>query len=220
MNFHASFSGTDCSGKSTQIKLLHNHMESLGEKVRVFWYRPGYSREMDWLRSTFRKLSPGSLPIYSEGKKRDAVFSKPGISNAWLLMAFIDAFVQYAIKIRYWRLIGYNVICDRYIQDAVIDLRIRFPSHGKSINRGYNILAFFAPKPAVRFVLSIPETEAILRMEEKNEPFPDSPEVRNLRLLEYKKLVASEGYIVINGIDSVENIHNKIISKLSLQGRD
>jgi thymidylate kinase len=219
MNFHISFSGSDCSGKSTQIKLLHNHVESLGEKVRVFWYRPGYSREMDWLRSTVRKLSPNSLPTSNEGGRRAVVFSKPGISNAWLVMAFIDVFVQYAIKIRYWRLIGYNVICDRYIQDAVIDLIIRFPSHGTSINRGYNILAFLAPKPAVRFVLSIPETEAILRMEEKNEPFPDSPEVRNLRLLEYKKLVASEGYITINGIDSVENIHNKIISKLSLQGR-
>ena len=49
-----SFSGLDCSGKSTQINLLKEYLEDKGYEVRVVWSRGGYTPGVEFLKSIIR----------------------------------------------------------------------------------------------------------------------------------------------------------------------
>ncbi|MGE0328477.1 MAG: hypothetical protein AB7S68_39550, partial [Polyangiaceae bacterium] len=90
-----SFSGVDCAGKSTQIGLLKANLERGRVPHSVFWYRPGYSKELDALRRTIRRLRPGAIPAPKDNQARDAAFAKPGVTGAWVAVALADLLLQY-----------------------------------------------------------------------------------------------------------------------------
>ena len=66
-----AISGVDCAGKSTQIELLEAHLRKQGKDPQRMWHRPGYSPELDLLRSMIRKIRPGSIPAPGESKERE-----------------------------------------------------------------------------------------------------------------------------------------------------
>ncbi|MFA5624210.1 MAG: hypothetical protein WC966_04000 [Bradymonadales bacterium] len=216
-----SFSGVDCSGKSTQIALLKAYFESLNKSVKVFWYRPGYSKELELIKSTIRKpLKPFISQANAKAKSKANVCArnKFGLkSSLWLATALIDTFTQWSIKLRLLSRRYDVVIADRYIDDAALDLSNKYPNSFR-FGRILNAMSLFFPNLEQRILLMISHETMLRRMELKQEPFPDSEKARDMRYAAYEMLAKSGRYVVVDGELSAEKVHELIIAELSARG--
>ncbi|AWV91145.1 dTMP kinase [Bradymonas sediminis] len=211
-----SISGIDCSGKSTQIELLTEALVKLGKKPFVFWFRPGYSYELNTLKTMARKIVPSALPAAEEKERRNDAFSKPGVNTAWLTAAVVDMAFQYGAKLRALERAGYFVICDRYIHDSMLDLKLRFSALNTVDSPWSRLIYRVSPTPDARFLFTLPYDEMLRRMEQKQEPFPDPLEIREQRFHAYQRLAKTEGFDVVDAGQSVEQIHRDICQRLKL----
>ncbi|MBX3181897.1 MAG: hypothetical protein KIT72_11450 [Polyangiaceae bacterium] len=180
-----AFSGVDCAGKSTQLQLLEGALSRRGHVVRVCWFRPGYGPELDALRRRLRRAKRGVLPQPGPSAERERAFQRPGVSELWLLVACLDALLQLAIKVRFWSLRGEVVICDRYLEDALIDLELRFPAQMARAHGVVRRVLRACPRPDAHFLLMLDEAAQRERMAAKQEPFPDAEPVRAARRARY-----------------------------------
>lgn len=210
-----SLSGIDCSGKSTQIEILqeiiyHTHISS------VFWHRPGYSRELDWIRRLMRVAAPQSIPDPGQSARRDEVFGRRWVRQLWLAMAVADIVVQYGVKLRIRLLRGQWIICDRYLEDGLIDLALKFPTQFRKNGWTSRWLRRLCPVPDHSFLLMISEDEQNRRLTEKNEPFSDPSETRIRRREAYRELAASGRMTVIDANRPVEAVFDDIRARLGM----
>ena len=203
-----TFSGVDCAGKSTQLELLEARLRAEGHRVRTLWFRPGYSKELDGLRAAVRRVRPGALPRSdgADSQRRDEVFQKPTIRRSWVAMALADSLVQYAFKLRTWIARGDVVLCDRYLWDSEMDLRLRFPELKEPVRRAMKGLDVLCPKPDLALLLVLSMEAASQRMAQKDEPFPDPEETRHDRYHRYMSLASSGKFAVIDAEGSRDDV--------------
>lgn len=207
-------SGTDCSGKTTQIELLENALTERGEQVERFWFRPGYSQEMDAARKLVRRLVPRALPTHTQASARQAAFERPGVSSSWVAMAVLDTLLQYTVRLRALLLQGRTVICDRFIWDAGLDLDLRFPELSALHKPALAAVRKCAPRPALSILLLVPYEILSARAAIKNEPFPDSEEQRLERWDCYGQMRLIPGLVTIDANRLVESVHEDILRML------
>ena len=209
------FSGLDCSGKSTQINLLNKEFEKRNEKSFVFWSRGGYTPGFQFLKDSLRKVAKKKLPEPGFSPERKKALSNPFVLKLWLTIAMIDLIIFYAIYLRFKHIIGYNIICDRYIMDTNIDFNLTYPDQKIEKWILWKILNFFACKADFHFVSTIPVKESVRRSKFKFEPYPDPPEILKKRLNIYNsKMDKDSSLIHLNGMESIEEIKYKIHSLL------
>ncbi len=210
-----SFSGIDCAGKSTQIELLRRAFTVGGRAVKVMWLRPGYSWALDRARALVRRVRPRMLPSVADPVGRARVFGTPGVERLWAFVALVDAIVHYSVVVRWSLLRGETVICDRYVDDALLDLGLRFPNLDIEKSMLARALRRVAAKPDTAILLVIPREEMTSRMERKCEPFPDAPEVRERRYDAYRHMAANGRYEVIDGARPALVVHDDVLSRVS-----
>ena len=222
-----AMSGVDCAGKSTHIELLRQYFISQGKTCTVFWYRPGYSDEMQKLKVALRKgilLSQtlhNMLPVPKtrpQSDKPDKPDVEPGTpinkkihvpAPIWLSTAILDTTLQWALKLR-WLNKKYDVvICDRYIEDAKLDLQFKFPNISWSDTLLRHLSMLF-PKPDKSFLLWLSMDEMAKRVEAKNEPFADDEHTRKMRYRAYEYLADEAIFTVIDASGDIESTHQKI----------
>ena len=211
-----TFSGVDCAGKTTQLELLKARLESEGVSVRSLWFRPGYSREMDGLRSAVRKVRPGVLPRAEgvDAGRRNEVFQKPTVRRAWVAMALFDSLIQYAFKVRAWTSGSDVVLCDRYLWDSEMDLLLRFPEMKDAVRRAMRGLDAVCPKPDLSLLLVLSADEVAKRMVHKDEPFPDPEETRQARYHRYMSLASNGSFAVVNAEGERDHVAELIWSQV------
>lgn len=214
-----SLSGVDCSGKSTQLALLERHLRGCGRDVQTIWYRPGYSPWLDGARALVRRVRPGSLPqVAASDSPPDArreAFAKPSVRRAWLAMASVDTLVQYAVSLRLQAARHDVILCDRYVDDGALDLRLRFPDLRGASDAAFRLIGRVAPRPAPALLLMVPHAVMVERMKLKQEPFPDPPRVRDARYAAYEALAASGRYVTIDGSQPPEQVHAEILASIA-----
>jgi thymidylate kinase len=213
-----SVSGIDCSGKSTQLEALEEALHKRGHKVHRLWFRPGYSVELGYLRHCMRFVRPSMLPTSDNPQARQQIFQKTGVKGAWLLMAVLDTVAQYGIKLRGLNRLGWTVLCDRYIDDAILDLELKFPPWQAHRNATFNGLKSLCPKPDHAFFLNLGYDEMLKRMKAKNEPFPDAPEIRDIRYTAYETFKAKPGYHLIDATAAIGDVHQQIMQHIDPSG--
>lgn len=215
-----TLSGVDCAGKSTHIELIKQYFISQGKTCTVFWYRPGYSHEIQNIKKVIRKAAAAghrvkqiAAPKKAEISHETAVATQITVPPPiWLTTAITDSFLQWAIKLRILERKYDVVICDRYIQDACLDLTFKYPDvmWGEAI---FKALSLSFPKPDCQLLLWLPHETMLNRAEAKQEPFPDSPEVRDLRWHAYdhlSRMQRLEGFHVIDASGTIEETHAAI----------
>jgi thymidylate kinase len=208
-----SFSGLDGAGKSTQIDLLVKHLEEKGKKTKYLWSRGGYTPIFNLMKNVLRKVRPQSVPKSGKSEKREQVFKSPRVRKWWLRIAMFDLILLYGIYIRWLSLIGYTVICDRYIHDTKIDFDLNFPMENIETWWLWKFLNKVIASPKVSFLFIIPVKESQRRSVLKNEPFPDSAEVLTQRLETYTEFsIKSSSWHLMDGMKSIETLQHEVIS--------
>lgn len=206
-----SFSGVDCSGKSTQISAAIEGMRRRGEKFFYLWLRVGYTPLFCALKNFVRRLSgEGRIP-QGQSIERDRFLSSGWKRSLWLHLAFADMAFQTAVRVRLLRFLGYKVLCDRYIEESEMDLILNFGEPAAQL-AAWKVVKAIAAKPDLRILLDLPFEESLRRSILKQEPFPDHEEKRRRRALLYDTLKLRADYCVIDARMNIPQISAQIDS--------
>ena len=208
-----SFSGIDCSGKSTQITLLCNELERRGKTCRVIWSRGGYTPGIELVKRCFRGNGSASkeerlsysAQVHSNSKKRKLLFTA----------SLMDLWFYYSIVLRLREWFGTTVICDRYIWDTYIDFKIKYPEYDFERGFWWRLTLKTMLKPKASFCLFIPAEESMRRSELKEEPFPEPVEARRERIDWYVREKDNNRWqYVIDATKSIDEVYAAIVEKL------
>lgn len=205
-----SLSGVDGCGKSTQVELLSRWLIQRGRTVRALWFRPGYSRRLDAVRGWVRRRRPGLLPPPGPSAAREKLFRRPRTRQLWLATAILDTGFEYAVVLRRHLLAGVDVVCDRFIEDARIDLELRFPELATITRSCFKLVERTCPRPDVHLFLRVDLRELERRLAQKQEPFPDDEAVRAQRYLVYEQRFVRPRYHVVDGSLPAQQIQDAI----------
>lgn len=199
------FSGVDCSGKSTQISVLIERLQERGERPIYIRLRIGYTPLFCALKNALRRLLGQGIIPQGPSPQRDRSLSSGWKRSLWLNLAFADMAFETAVRIRVLRLLRRKVVCDRYIEDSEMDLKMYFDERTAQLP-AWKIVKAIAATPDVRILLDLPFEEALRRSILKNEPFADPEETRRRRASLYEMLKLQSAYFIIDAQMSITEI--------------
>ena len=216
-----AFSGIDGAGKSTQTSHLQAYLETQGLKPVYLWSRGGYTTLFNGLKSALRRFGGNRLPPPGISERRQAYMQRRWVRCLWLVLSLLDLVRVYGLTIRFWRLLGRPVLCDRYLWDTLIDLRLNFPAENVERWWLWRLLVRLAPQPDVSFLLMIPVEESLRRSQEKDEPFPEPEEGRRRRYAQYQQLQQKGHWsVVIDATKPVDQVWAEIRATLQTHRLD
>ncbi|MEC9007236.1 MAG: dTMP kinase [Candidatus Neomarinimicrobiota bacterium] len=194
-----SFEGIDACGKSTQVKMLLNHMNvSLNNSILV--REPGGSIISEQIRDILLNKNLNEMSDRTEA----------------LLMTGSRAQLTYE-KISTKLNDGKNVIADRYS-----DSTLAYQGGGRGLDLEWlielNRFATYDLSPDVTFLIDLHPEEAIKRKNNENDRIEKAGmdlqvRVRNSYLEIAKRF--HERIVILDGHDEINNIHQQILEELS-----
>ncbi len=212
-----SFLGIDGSGKSTvacrTADIIENHN---GYQCRVLWSRVGYTPIFSGVKKIIRSLFLGNLPKPGPNKQRTKLLQNPMIARLWLAIAICDLILYWGILLRYNSMRGRVVICDRYITDTYLDLKLNFPHIDIDKNFFWKTLILLLPAASKSFLFNVDTEVAFMRCKNKYDPFPTTFDFMLWRSNQYPKIGSMlEGPIVsINANLGLEEVTQQVTQQL------
>ena len=206
-----ALSGIDGAGKSTQLQLISDHLESRGESVIYLWSRGGNTPGINALKQFIRKMALKKLPPSGHSAQRDYMLTRGWIQRVWLVLAIFDLIRIYGICIRWWLLTGKSVVCDRYLWDSLIDFKVMFPNIDIENWLLWKFLVWCTPVPTRSVLLMIPIEVSEARCLQKYEPFPDTPERRKRRYHLYEIASKFKYWDIIDSTRPVDIVFSDIV---------
>ena len=194
-----SFEGIDACGKSTQVKLLLNEMNTSSNKT-ILVREPGGSTISEEIRdillnSKLNEMSDRTEALLMTGSRAQLTYEK--------IMSNLDE--------------GKNVIADRYS-----DSTLAYQGGGRGLDIEWliklNQFATYNLSPDVTFLIDLHPEEAIKRKDIENDRIEKAGidlqiNVRNAYLQIAKRF--DDRIVVLDGHNQVNIIHQKIVKELS-----
>lgn len=207
-----SFSGIDCSGKSTQIEKVMAALSSDGYKCKKIWSRGGYTPLLEGIKNLVRTDKGTDMrgheayrqEVHKSGKKRKIL----------LWASILDMTLYYGI---YFRIVGMRrlIVADRYVWDSYIDFKMKYPEFEFETWRIWKLLMKTHAKPKMAIIYTIPVEVSMYRSGLKEEPFPESIETRKQRIENYLDEIKKGRWdCVIDATVSVEEVFDKTIQMI------
>jgi thymidylate kinase len=184
----------DRAGKSIQRRALLEYLAASGYRPVYRWSRVGYTRRIESAKRLLRRLrggrgrgggEPASYP------QRASRLRSPLKRRLWTTVALLDLLFEYAVVVRWLRARGRAVVCDRWLCDALVDLRVNFPEDRVDRRLLCRLLEKLAARPEASFVLLISPEESLRRAHASGRRHVEPREVLEARLVEYRRLAAS-----------------------------
>ncbi len=196
-----TFEGIDFCGKSTQIELLKSYLLKKNKKVRVI-REPGGTEISEKIRTMLLDKENSKMIMETE-------FLLFSASRAQLVRE----------KIRPYLDEGIYVISDRFHDSSTA-----YQGYGRGISieviLSIHKLAIGNTIPDVTFFIDIPVEAAEQRRQEKLSEYLDRIEISDMGFFSrvrngYLELARSENrFRILNGMDNIEDIHEKIINEI------
>jgi thymidylate kinase len=209
--------GMDRAGKSMARSALLEHLEEQGYVPVYRWSRIGYTWRIERAKRLFRRLwgakagAGDASPVYPQ---RAARMRNPLKRRLWTTLALLDLLWEYAITVRTLRARGRAVVCDRWICDALVDLRVNFPQDRLEKRLVWRLLTKLALRPDLSLLLLIPAEESLRRAHESGRRRIEPREVLEARLLEYRRIAATGLGDAIDAARSPEAIAKDLCARL------
>lgn len=205
-----TFSGIDCSGKSTQISIIKERFIKNNYKVKVLWSRGGYTPVLEFLKNIFRKDKKMSLT--DKENYRNQIHKSKLKRKILLWLSIFDLIFYYGFYFRFLKILRYKILADRYIWDTFIDFKIKFSDINFEKWLIWKILLFVHLKPKKSLILTIPADESIRRSTLKFEPFPESYEQRIVRIDHYVNEINNNRWKnIIDATKSLDAVTSEIM---------
>lgn len=208
-----SFSGIDCSGKSTQIEITKKYYESKGIRVRVIWSRGGYTSWVEGIKTLIRKDKRFSAAEKAEYRTK---INENHIKARLLLWASIlDLIRYYGIVFRWIEMSGAVILCDRYIWDTYIDFSLKYKNIEFEKWLCWKIMLKLIKKPDKSIIFTIPIEESMRRSLEKNDQHSEPFDERLSRIQRYMAEIENGRWQhVINASSPIQAVTNEVIKIL------
>lgn len=166
-----TLSGMDGAGKSTVAGAAVAHLHRAGLAATVSWGRfAGDTRTLDQVAGPLKRLlgRRGTIadPVAAGGSRgpsrepRGAAPERTSGAVAWVWVLFLAALSARQLRraARPGRR-GQSVVCDRWLADALVDLRLRYGRH----RIGERLLSLAAPSADLSILLEIDAASAFAR---------------------------------------------------------
>lgn len=214
--------GLDGSGKSANIDIMRKDADYKDfnflwvrwqPSITVLLYKIRHRNDKVGIRednAESRKKQTDLNRGYQRKKRiKSKVFSSSIIRNIWFSYAIRDYRNQFYKKTRDYIAQDKNIIFDRYYLDLFIDQGINF---GYSPEKIYSeIIRYNNRFPQIDKVLYIRVSPEVC-FKRKND-IPDM-EYLNRRFVIYEYIAKQQGWIVINGEESLEKVYSNIKRKI------
>ena len=186
-----TFSGLDGAGKSSQAEGARAVLGAFGHDVVVQWSRltfdPGVARIGDPIkRLVARRAEPGPSTERSHDPGRELRQRSRAITEVWTTMLAIANVVARRRAIVPHLRAGRAVVCDRYVLDAIVQLRLRY-GDGRRFPLQEAILRYFSPRPSSAWFLDVPAEVAHARKPD-DEELEDAVRQAELYRTEHRRL--------------------------------
>lgn len=180
-----SFSGLDCSGKSTQITLLKDYLRVKGYSVEEVWSRGGYTPGIEKLKKLLRGGRSKTPEAQTEEERQTKVAAEPRGGRFLLWLSILDLVHYWGCSFKRKSKKNRILICDRYYWDTYIDFSLKYPKIRFDRWLVWKWMTARYRKPDVSLVLTVTPEESMRRSALKFEPFPEPQEKREARLNHY-----------------------------------
>lgn len=191
-----SFSGFDGVGKSTQVRSLAKYLESKGKTVKVTEAMFGYYL----LKPLIIHMRRATNSASSGPVKRNT----SGLLKLWFILAFIDIWFSYIIKINSWKNKYDFIIADRFYTDIWANLLY----YGYIPNWGFSVLVKLLPKSDLAFILQT-KPNIVLKRERE---FPTKYYMEQEKI--YQRLSDKIHPMIIDASQSPKKVSLEIIEKI------
>lgn len=139
-------SGPDGAGKTTQARRLCDALFAIEKRPVHLWSRVGYTPAFNGLKGVGRRLLGRAVPAPAS-PARDAALRRPVVRSLWVTTALFDLALTYGVLVRWRLLTGRPVVCDRYLSDTAVDLRVAFPDRTVEDGWLWRFVRWVAPEP-------------------------------------------------------------------------
>jgi len=203
--------GIDGSGKTTQIELLEKHLSQSSFRVKRIWFRwvallsypflalcrlLGYTRWKTISRSNVR---------YAERK----FYMNKALARLWPWLFTLDTFIYSILHIKARRILGYTILCDRFIPDIIVDLMCETRDYRLPKRLAGRLLLSLIPKDSKLIIIDVSESTAYNRKYD----IPSINYLKERRKL-YLTLAKTLNMPVIDGEREASKVHKDILRLL------
>lgn len=204
MTKYIIISGIDGSGKTTIIKNLKEELEKYGNSVDYIWMR--YSHYTIKVMNALARIIGLSVKVHNEMGDiwEHRLYKKKWFCNLYVWCSYLDNKIA---KRKVTKLKSNYVICDRWINDILIDLGAECRFDNILESKWYYKFHSILPSNSYQFII-VREREAILDCRLENQVNPDFP----YRFSLYEKLSKKADVYVINNICTIKDCVQQILS--------
>lgn len=199
-------SGIDGSGKTTVINALKVELEKDGSTVDYIWMR--YNHYLVKFMNALARVLGLSVKVHNEMGYvwEHRLYKKPWFCKLYVRCSYIDNWFS---KRKVTKLKSNYVICDRWINDILIDLGAECRMMDILDNKWYRKFHKLLPKDSYEFVVKR-NLDDVLGCRVENHTNPDFQS----RLELYGKLMEKEGINVVDNTGRIEESVNQILKAL------
>jgi len=208
--------GIDGAGKTTQVVLIMKKLRKKGLKVRYVWLRwVAFLSVPFYLLCRLMGFTEWKTLTRNGQKFRYTVHyfhRSSAVGSLWCLLYSIDLVIFNLIKVRIPLLLGYTIISDRYILDAMVDMM--YETSKDLLNSPIaKILLSQLPPNSIMALIDVDETTAYAR--KKDIPSPDF--VAKRREI-YLTIAKKYGIPTVDGTKPIRAVYDEIINTLLPHG--
>ena len=203
--------GIDGSGKTTQIKLLEEYLKQRGFKVKRIWFR--WTAFLSYpLLALCRLLGYTKWKTVSRSNVKYAerrFYMNKALASLWPYIFALDAFIYSILKIKARRILGYIILCDRFIPDIVVDLMCETKDCRLLKHFAGRMFLSLIPKGSKLIIIDVAESTAY----DRKRDIPDINYLKERRKL-YLALAKALNVPVVDGELEMVDVHTTILRLL------